>query len=1675
MKKVLSVMLTVALIMTYIPVISVFADSVVEIFDNSGVQIVEKIYITEYRSEQLSALTPVTNEDGTVGGAQIDTSNGKYVTWESNLPLLADVDDTGKVTAYDFSKRAIIQLWIDENIMSIPLVGEATANAIWAAIDSSGIDVDNADTDTIVAIVSAVAGEQLGESLRKYLDNMNVVVTATLYDAQGNVLGSDSVEIVVEKSLIASVAPTGVHITNKKTVPTLVAVGAQVQLYGACTPVRLGQGVKWSVGKNAFDTSASNYASVSGDGLVTFLSAGEVTVRVNPESTAYATFSDKITFTVVEQSELPVESFDIVGSTSVGEGETIQLSIDNVVPEGAYRGDLAWSSADPTVAVVDENGNVTGLNGGDGLSYSNTVTVIATMGGVEKTVDIKVTRPVVSSLTSVEIEGNTVLGLGVTEKYISNVSPGRLNSSSSVKREWGVYDGDAGAAVYATSDSPVTDGIISVDYQGNVTAVSAGVGKLCAKATYGSGSVETSMEIVCGNAVTDFEITGTTTVSEGSTTALSVNVLAPEDYEVSLLNTIKWRVEDDSVAAVSADGVVLGRDAGGRNSSRTTTVYATISGVTRSVKVTVKRGLLSLSKFTDGQVEGDDYVIRDIPNSFTMKTYPTELTQSEVRWGLIRDDGSEPWSITANTVRNVNLENEFASVTDGGIVSGKKTGTTTLYGFSRYLLQTHIVRTKEIEIIEILPDSITLKAPDKLQYIEGETELDLTGMEVYLNYKKEALAPYYSNWESYTDDALRCSVTDYTVSRINTKILDAPQYIIVSVERAGDVFNAVFTITLNSKQLDTITVTPPEKTEYAQGEEFDPTGLTVVANYLNTESEEVEDYEIDWNSFSMETYDVEQNVRVVYEHAGRSAEATFPITVYGKPVISVSTDSVTGEWTAEDIVLNLDSTHQLDGATYYWRESDGEVWNRVDGNVLTFDSDFDGVIHIKAVNSKGYESDESEPIEIKIDKAYPQFTLKQGVTTVTNKDYAVGIKNLTWGISGIKSVALNGRELGADSRAFVVSVNGDYTVTVTANNGLSTSVTLTVDNIDKEAPGITDIQLIQEPADAPERHTDVEFGNYYSGKIVAIATAEDSGVAGVDYIKYRLVSADYTPLTSWVVLTEETRAVCENNLKGYFEFVAVDKVGNTSSSYYSDGFVLDNVKPVITTLDSVCGEDGEKEYVSGEWADDMVFITPHADAFSGIYKYYYNVDGGEWTELTTKTIRVKDDGAYRYGFKVESYSGLESDVYEIDVKIDRTVPAIKVDFEGVAGQWTKDNATFTLSTHAQSVSGCTYYYNDGTGWHKIDGNVLVLDKSTNAEYTFKAVNGAGLESAPSGSYKIMIDNIQPTAEIIAGVTEKTDAPYDIAIVPRVGESGYLKIYFNGEDVTQSLKATVSKNGSYALTVIGNNMLSSTVMVEITNFSAIPAALFTYSTIDEDTAKITAYNGSGANITVPMEIDGYEIKSLSDDVFLNKTTVISVNIPVTVESVGDSCFSGCEKLNKVVIPYSVTSISENAFDGCGEVTIYCYKDSYAHTFAQERGIPFVLLDLTPVGKTVINEDASVIFTYQSLKNAVEEIVKADSSYTVMAIPSTVLAGKNYYGTGSMIYFFRNGSLVYTYNVVVYGDVNGDSAVDVIDLAMIQSASTQKTELEGNYLLAADFGNKGLVDTTDYQQAINIAMR
>lgn len=96
--KLIGCVLVVLMVLSVVnPAFTVFSlGEKITITDENGNEITEKVEVQEYRNVQLSyTVSP-------------EMPEGAYVTWESNLPLLAGVDDSGKVTGYDYSKAAII-------------------------------------------------------------------------------------------------------------------------------------------------------------------------------------------------------------------------------------------------------------------------------------------------------------------------------------------------------------------------------------------------------------------------------------------------------------------------------------------------------------------------------------------------------------------------------------------------------------------------------------------------------------------------------------------------------------------------------------------------------------------------------------------------------------------------------------------------------------------------------------------------------------------------------------------------------------------------------------------------------------------------------------------------------------------------------------------------------------------------------------------------------------------------------------------------------------------------------------------------------------------------------------------------------------------------------------------------------------------------------------------------------------------------------------------------------------------------------------------------------------------------------------------------------------------------------------------------------------------------------
>lgn len=86
--------------------------------------------------------------------------------------------------------------------------------------------------------------------------------------------------------------------------------------------------------------------------------------------------------------------------------------------------------------------------------------------------------------------------------------------------------------------------------------------------------------------------------------------------------------------------------------------------------------------------------------------------------------------------------------------------------------------------------------------------------------------------------------------------------------------------------------------------------------------------------------------------------------------------------------------------------------------------------------------------------------------------------------------------------------------------------------------------------------------------------------------------------------------------------------------------------------------------------------------------------------------------------------------------------------------------------------------------------------------------------------------------------------------------------------------------------------------------------------------------------------GNGLTMVSSYTFANCPSLTEIVIPGTVTKIDEYAFSNDTALKNIYIPKNVNTIFSNSFKNCSELTIYGVSNSYAQTFAEENGFPFV---------------------------------------------------------------------------------------------------------------------------------------
>ncbi len=397
-----------------------------------------------------------------------DIPEGGSVYWYSETPTLVNVDQTGLVRAFDSSKGAAVQTWIDSEVKTISLIGNSLGSLIESALFNDTIDVDTMDTEQIIELMRNSLGDNsyadsLITSLEEYLDSINSVIHLQLKDASGNVICEDTLEILVKKNdaWYADFLPNGTHITNKEEIDTTVAVGSTVQLTAITTPLRLHYGVEYSIKSNSVFNSGSEIASVDENGLVSFYGVGTVTVTASPDS---ADVFEGVKKMLIFIDKLLEENEDM-DTAQVADilVDYLGLNVNKTVLKGIL---------DVTLAISKNNGNLEEyFNNSNGTLQ--TVVNYALQFAYKDTITFNVIEPV--PLEDFEIEGLSKVQEGSQiQLTLTDIKPstGDKNdiiwsssddSIASVDEKTGIVTGRDSGGSFSTSSKEVTITATSIE------------------------------------------------------------------------------------------------------------------------------------------------------------------------------------------------------------------------------------------------------------------------------------------------------------------------------------------------------------------------------------------------------------------------------------------------------------------------------------------------------------------------------------------------------------------------------------------------------------------------------------------------------------------------------------------------------------------------------------------------------------------------------------------------------------------------------------------------------------------------------------------------------------------------------------------------------------------------------------------------------------------------------------------------------------------------------------------------------------------------------------------------------------------------------------------------------------------------------------------------------------
>ena len=458
----------------------------------------------------------------------------RTVAWESENPEIATVDATGLVTGVANGETTIYARTTDGSMLSASCKVEVTPIYVERIVlefqeytkkkgEKSGMEYHVYPEDADDKSVSITVENPNIVSARLYnLDNWfdydclevgESLITLTANDGSGV---SASVRLIVEPYYVTFIRLDQTELTLERT--------EKFQLTGICMPPEANnRKLMW----RSADISIADVDAETG--WVTGVGVGTVDI------TAYAADGSGV-FEICKVTVIPkkVESVSLNESKlTLKRTRTYQLQA-TVLPEVADDRGVTWSSDNPMVAKVDDNGLVTALAVGEA-----NITATAADGSGN------------SATCNVSVAPNLVESLSLKDTFISLDRGTSCQLTAIVEPR----DADDISVTWSSNNADVA----TVDATGRVSAIGIGEAVITATTNDGSELSATCYIMVSPKRVRFLNLnTYEMTMKVNESALLEVEVV-PDDAEYS---HIVWTSSDERVAVVDDNGLVTARGVG---------------------------------------------------------------------------------------------------------------------------------------------------------------------------------------------------------------------------------------------------------------------------------------------------------------------------------------------------------------------------------------------------------------------------------------------------------------------------------------------------------------------------------------------------------------------------------------------------------------------------------------------------------------------------------------------------------------------------------------------------------------------------------------------------------------------------------------------------------------------------------------------------------------------------------------------------------------------------------------------------------------------------------------------------------------------------------------------------------------------------------------------------------